>query len=104
MVFPQSNTIYTFHEIINILQLSDSPFLQFVYNDTECIIQTSHVSDESLLNIPGMKESLWCFEKTTREAIPLFWYSDYNSDILKFVDIIDLGNERYLATPIGHPR
>jgi hypothetical protein len=99
--FPKINTVYSFNEIATKLNLPDSPFLQFVYNDTRCIIQTSHISDNDLLGIPGMSESLWCYEKTTRENIPLFWY--YDNDILAIVDIEKIKGSRYLATPKGFP-
>ena len=114
MIFPQKNNVYTFNEIATLLELPDSPFLQFEYDDTECIIQTSHVSCEELLNIPGMSESLWIYEKTTEECIPLFWYSDNNIiDILALVDIIEIdgGDEGekdnskiYSITPKGYQR
>lgn len=114
MIFPQKNNVYTFKEIATLLELPDSPFLQFEYDDTECIIQTSHVTCEELLNISGMSESLWIYEKTTEECIPLFWYSDNNIiDILALVDIVEIdggdGGEKdyskiYSVTPKGYQR
>lgn len=104
MKFPKKDTVYTFNDMLIKLNLPDSPFLQFVYNDTECIIQNSHVSDNALLCIPGMRESLWCYEKTTREHIPLFWYLNDNVDILTLVDIHEVEDGSYWVTPKGYPR
>jgi hypothetical protein len=100
---PQKNTVYTFNEVV-LFDLPDSPFLQFIHNDIDCIIQTSHVTNKCLLSIPCMGESLWCYEKTTIEGIPLFWYFDDNIDILTLVDIRETGNESYWITPKGYPR
>jgi len=87
------------------LDLSDCPFLHFVYNDQECVIQTSHVTYEELMSIPGMGRSLWSYEKTTNEAIPLFWYADDDIDILSIVDInIKDGYNGYWVTPKGFLR
>ncbi len=103
MVFPQNNTVYTFNEVVTALDLQDSPFLQFLHKDAECIIQTSHVTDECILSIPNMSESLWCYEKTTNEGIPLFWYLDNNIDIQSLVDIKEIGKDNYWVTPKGYP-
>jgi hypothetical protein len=100
MLFPVFNTVYTFNEIMS-LDLPDIPFLQFVYNDKECVIQTSHITNESLLTIPGMSESKWRYERTSREYIPLFWYADDNIQTL--VDIKETKNA-YWVTPKGFPR
>lgn len=100
MAFPKNNIVYSFYEITQ-LNLQDLPFLQFVYNDTEYVIQTSHVDDNELLSVPGMSESLWCYEKTTREGIPLFWYFNYDVDILTLVDINEIENGTYCMTPKG---
>lgn len=104
MRFPKYNTVYTFREIMS-LELRDTPFLQFTYNNKNCVIQSSHITDESLMNIPGMSESKWCYEKTTHEHIPLFWYYDDNIDILTLVDIVEKNDdETYWVTPKGFTR
>jgi hypothetical protein len=100
MSYPVFNTVYTFREIVS-LDLPDIPFLQFVYNDKSCVIQTSHITNEALLTIPGMSESKWKFERITREYIPLFWYADDNIQAL--VDIKETKNA-YWVTPKGYPR
>lgn len=103
MAFPKNGIVYSFYEITQ-LNLQDSPFLQFVYNDNECIIQTSHLDYNELLSVPGMRESLWSYEKTTSEGIPLFWYFDNDVDILGLVDINEIENGEYCITPKGYPK
>jgi hypothetical protein len=51
-----------------------------------------------------MSESLWCYEKTTKEGIPLFWYLHNNIDIQSLVDIKEIGKKNYWVTPKGYPR
>lgn len=91
MTLPVSNMIYTFAELMA-LDLPDCPHLQFIYNDEIYVIQTSHMSDESLMNIPGILDTRWQYEKTTREAIPIFW-GEYDN----IANIISI-NDGYNAT------
>jgi hypothetical protein len=100
MTFPIQNTIYTFSDIAS-LDLPDSPSLLFIYKNKECIIHRSHVTDQELINIPGMKNSRWCYEKTTHEDIPIFWYSDDTIDIQTIIDIKKNNYGNYSATPKG---
>ena len=108
MVYPEYNEVYTLYEMLKSLDLPDCPFLQFFYNGVECVIQTSHVSNEELLNIPGMSESKWHYKTTTHEWIPIFEYTDDNIDILELVDIHLSKRENeydeYWVTPKGYPR
>jgi hypothetical protein len=103
MEFPKYNTVYTFKEIM-LLELSDAPFLLFIYNNKECVIQSSHITDESLMNIPGMSESKWCYEKTTHECIPLFWYDDIDIETIVDITLSKNSIEEYWVTPKGYPR
>ena len=59
MAYPEHNEVYTLYEMLKSLDLPDCPFLQFFYKNVECVIQTSHISTENLLKIPGMSESKW---------------------------------------------
>lgn len=95
----KSNTVYTFEELME-MDLPDSPHLQFVHDNQVHVIQTSHVSDERLIKIPGMRKSQWWYEKTTRECVPIFWYED--EDIMSIVDINDIGGKCWV-TPKGFP-
>ena len=92
-MFPQSGMIYTYKEITS-LTLSDSPCLLFYHQDTQYVIQDSHMDQESMLNV--FSESRWRYVYTTHEEIPIF---DSVDDIQHLVDI-----QEYWVTPKGYPR
>jgi hypothetical protein len=70
----------------------------------------SHLTNEQVMSVPGMSTSLWRYQRTTQESIPLFWYKEYNKiDILDLVDIkekdaADVLYNKYWVTPKGFPR
>ena len=105
MAYPEYDQVYTLYEMLNSLDLPDCPFLQFFYKGVECVIQTSHISNEELLNVPGMSESKWHYKTTTHEWIPIFLYAENNIDILELVDIKPSKEKNeYWVTVKGYPR
>jgi hypothetical protein len=104
-MYPESNQIYTLHEIINVLSIPDIPSLNFNYNNNDYYIDLAQISYENLLNIPGMKESKWKFYNTTHEWIPIFWYADDDIDINTIVDFnkyIDYNKTITIVNPKGY--
>lgn len=75
--YPRRGVIYTLRDILEKLQLDDSPFL---YCDGG-VIQTSHVTNEQLLSVPGMAETRWEYLRTTSEWIPLFLSVDSSGTV-----------------------
>lgn len=83
---PKQGAIYTAKQILEELNLKDSPFFRFHFNNEIQVIQTSHCSEEELLEVPGFAESRWRYERTTSEWIPLFML-DVDQDITEWVDM-----------------
>lgn len=65
---PKQNQVYYAVEVFE-LDLQDSPFLIL----PQGTVQTTHVSVEDLLDIPGMSELRWRYALTTYEGCPLFY-------------------------------
>lgn len=104
---PVQNEIYTAKQILEELNLKDSPFFRFRFNGQTQVIQTSHCGDGALLEVPGFAETRWQYEYTTSEWIPLFMFED--DDITSFVDMeqstdphVD-SNRTLFVTPKGFP-
>lgn len=99
---PVRNQNYTLHEILNSLRLPDSPFL-LIDEQNNCI-QSSHITQEELLQVPGISGTRWRYVRTTHEWIPLFRYVD-DRCISNFCDIQAThdGNGKWV-TPKGYPR
>ena len=73
--YPKSGAIYTLAQIENALELDDTPSLYFPRIDGKRgSLQTSHLTREELLSVPGMAESEWQYMHTTEEWIPCFTY------------------------------
>lgn len=109
--YPKRDNIYTLREICEMLKLDDSPSLNFVCRGVDGVIQTSHVTEEQLLTVPGFAETKWRYVRTTIEWIPIFRYVDEKS-IDQFVDLEEWRREEWekdrpkywWATPKGFPR
>lgn len=100
---PVRGNVYTSKEVFG-LYLLDGPFFLFWHNDEKCVIQTSHLSEEDLLKVPGFSELQWKYIKTTDEWIPVF-EAVSDTDVLVTVDIAPcVGEDGYWVTPKGHPR
>lgn len=97
---------YTLAQITQ-MHLGDSPCLQI--RDVG-VVQDSHLSDEELLAIPGMKGSKWIYIRTTSELIPVFLYAIDNPtythlfDTEPYKDPYNLTTDLYWVTPKGYPR
>lgn len=102
IVHPVRDQIYTLEEILNSLKLPDSPSL-LIDEQNNCI-QSSHVTEEELLGVPGISDTRWRYERTTHEWIPLFRYVD-DMCITHFCEIQAThdGNGKWV-TPKGYPR
>jgi len=105
---PKQGAIYTAKQILEELDLMDSPFFRFHHNNEIQVIQTSHCGDGALLEVPGFAESRWRYERTTDEWIPLFML-DVDQDITEWVDMepdnnpyVDNNRVMYV-TPKGFP-
>lgn len=112
-VNPRRGTSYTLHEIENSLELRDTAFLKFYHNGVDCVIQTSHLTSEQLLSVPGFAETKWVYQRETHEWIPIFyWDSLQEKDVTDFVDIVDeidyfnpeKPTKAFWVTPKGFPR
>ncbi len=107
--YPKCNSVYTYRQIHNELELDDSPHLGFTHKGIQTVIQTSHLAEEDLLAIPGMSESLWTYVRTTSEWIPIFRAVD-NEAVVALVDIEPSVNHykdqlpAWWVTPKGFPR
>jgi hypothetical protein len=110
--YPVRGQTYTYREIAS-LTLEDSPHLCFRHECQDGVIQTSHVTEEQLMNVPHMADSQWRYIRTTDELIPVFTFvgeTDY-PDIRKLCNLEQLRDyvtgepvEGWWATPIGYPR
>lgn len=86
--YPKRGKHYTFEEITK-LTLRDSPSLIFIHENIPGVIQTSHLIDEELLSVPGMKESVWSYERETHEWIPIFHFNTLVNQ-RPITDLIDI--------------
>jgi hypothetical protein len=108
---PKPQQTYTLREIWEELALLDSPSLQTPVRLPDggidrSPIQDAHLRVEELLSVPGMAESRWTYQYTTKEWIPVFHFVGEPEDAAKLVDIepfIDAPGEHWL-TPKGFPR
>lgn len=107
-MYPRPNQVFTTEQAFK-LDLTDVPFLRFycAEYDTTAVVQTSHVTDEQLLAVPGFADLKWTYQYTTREDIPLFLAVDA-SEVLKCVDVAPPASGSYSeepwVTPKGRPR
>lgn len=107
--YPKPGATYTLREIHSILKLDDSPHLGFDHQGIRTVIQTSHVTDEELLAVPGLADTLWTYIRTTSEWIPSFVAVDHKA-IAAFVDIEPMkamfhdDPPNWWVTPKGHVR
>ena len=69
---PVTQKVYSLRDLIETLELQESPFLMVTIDGYQCLIQSSHITDEDLLAIPGMDETYWKYLRTTNEWIPIF--------------------------------
>jgi hypothetical protein len=103
--YPIPYNIYTLEQVTK-LDLKDSPAL-IVHNRSA--VQDSHVTEEELLSVPGIKQTKWKYIRTTHEWIPIFTYASeepwqtyfdsepYQSSFKKYEDDLWI-------TPKGFPR
>lgn len=105
---PKQGAIYTAKQILQVLDLLDTPFFRFRYNNEIQVIQSTHCGEGALLEVPGFAESRWRYERTTDEWIPLFML-DEDQDITEWVDMepntspfVD-NNRVMFVTPKGFP-
>jgi hypothetical protein len=132
-IYPKRGGVYTLREVEIVLELRDSAHLGFwhdlgaawvcascanddddcpyVHNHkVQCVIQTSHVTRDDLLSIPGFADSKWKYRYETDEWIPVFEF--VGTDIQQFVNIVpslcdynlDRDPNSQWVTPKGFPR
>lgn len=105
--WPQRGGIYSLWTVMKELALTDSPHLGFRYAGKSGVIQTSHVTLEQLLSVPGLSETQWQYVRTTSEEIPVFSYWEQPGEFIDdFVDLKLRLDEPgcWWATPKGFPR
>lgn len=116
---PVQGRVYTFAEVCK-LDLLDSPSMcMFIDLDhpthgeirVDTCIQTSHLTEEEHLQVPGMAESKWRYIRTTSEWIPIFNFAGTNPESLVDIQLdTDFDREydphkvRLWCTPKGHKR
>ena len=115
-IFPKRQQVYTLDEIENVLYLRDSPSL--VVSGIG-VIQTSHLSNDEFLSIPGIRDTKWRYVRETNEWIPIFRSVelednfnliksciDYEEWITKWADSDNESDDGklYWVTPKGFPR
>lgn len=112
-MLPKRYQSYTLEQIYKELQLRDSPSLAFTHQDIGGCVQNSHLLEEDLLSVPGMKESRWIYIRETHEWIPCFQFDtkakqppiDTLVDLESYIDTYNLNKgEFWWATPKGFPR
>lgn len=86
---PVPDGVYTTRQIYEQLNLPDDPALQVWTMDGYQPIQTSHVTSEQILALPGVAELKWEFKWITREEIPIFRYFFLDLDIGDFITVED---------------
>lgn len=111
-IYPKRNQSYTYEEITK-LYLRDSPSLLFTHEGIPGVIQNSHLTEEEFLSVPGMKESVWTYERETHEWIPIFHFNTLIKQ-RPITDLVDLemyqppfshdDGKYWWATPKGFPR
>ena len=104
-MLPKNGEVYTYAQIADgeTLELRDAPCLLFMHNDVECVIQTSHVSSDELLQNETWRDSRWVFERETDEWIPVFWYVGDGQELVD-IETRHLEPRSYWVTPKGFPR
>ncbi len=75
---PVRNMIYTTAQVYE-LRLLDTPTLLCFGS----AIQTSHLTDEEFLSVPGIAEIEWRYRYTTNEWIPIFELVEDQEDALR---------------------
>lgn len=73
---PIRSLTYTSEQVFRELKLRDSPFLRLYHCDKLTPIQTSHITPDELLSIPGFAELEWIYRYETDEWIPVFDAAD----------------------------
>lgn len=105
---PKPGALYTAEQILNDLDLDDTPHWQFHHEGKLCVVQDAHLTRQELLSVPGFAETTWTYIRTTSEWIPLFTATSASA-VRDCVDIeprIDpyLDDAGFWVTPKGFQR
>jgi hypothetical protein len=108
LVKPRVGQVYSSEEILRNLDLRDTPFFMFMFNDHRVVIQTSHMTDSEVLSVEKFSDVRWKYIRETSEWIPIFHAVD-NDEILRLVNIEKStdnydGGDGYWVTLVGHHR
>lgn len=85
--------------------------MNFTLLGVDGVIQNSHLTEEQLLSVPGLADTVWQYLRTTHEWIPIFRYVG-TTDLREVLDV-ELGanpdwdrdqRKWWWATPKGFPR
>lgn len=109
---PKMGAILTLKEL-EMLDLPDSPCLEFRFKGIVGWVQNSHITQEDFLSNENFNSTKWRYQYTTREWIPVFIYVD-DRPINQFLDLELMDREKnytpdedpdtWWATPKGFPR
>lgn len=84
--------------------LPDSPCLLVPMGVLHYPVQDGHLSQIELLNVPGVKDSMWKYLRTTKEGVPVFVSEHSEQECLQWFDIApNKGQSGYVVSPKGHP-
>jgi hypothetical protein len=110
MNHPIKGWAYTLREILEELDLDDSPSLLVALNGRCGPVQDSHLTDKQLLSVPGIAETRWEYIRTTHEWIPCFTYVG-EVDVIKaciqwepYLKFDKTDSGAWWITPVGFPR
>lgn len=105
-VEPIAGGNYSFKQIVEDLDLRDSPSLNVKINGSRRPVQHSHITFSDMLKHTEWAESRWIFVGESSEWIPIF-YAAEDLDILPLLNIEfyeEHGHERVWLTPKKFPR
>ena len=93
---PEAGKTYDLRTIEKELDLRDSPFLRFRDERGTHCIQTSHLTEDELLELPNWAKSRWTYQYETHEWIPLFMFASDNS--VPITELVDIEPDEYLES------
>lgn len=95
---PRSGQIYTLAEILQ-LYLRDSPFLMFLHNHHDVVIQNYGAEERLCVENPRIADSKWEYRYETDEWIPIFRYKDDRP----ITDIVTVEPTKWVDSDTGLP-
>lgn len=107
---PVMAVLYTYKEIVQSLELRDSPSLEFLHDKQWCVVQNSHCGHDAMLADPLWANSRWTYLGETDEWIPEFRFARENEISIEQLVNMEVSRDPYAekrtmwVTPKGFPR